>query len=481
MFAQPAWAPAEEQQQTDAQAQQLLQKHRSFVGWQLNDGTFASMRVTGSATNKKGEKVEDTLMLSRGIIFHQTETFKKVGNMTYHTGFTGNLFWTSYENGFTMPLYGESAKALASLTMLMQEGTSGLPGTFKGNKTIDGKSVALVRVTMLNGDPIDLYIDPATGAYVKAVIDPDGPFEEAYRVLSYADVAPGKKMIGSYRIGDDDDETYANTKFEPNVDISNEDLHPPAATASWTFASDQPVPIRLTADRILVDVKVNGVKGTFILDTGADSIYLDDRFADRAKIAVLPGTVDVGSVYGTTNDRLRKADFDFGNATLHDAYAYSEDFTKFTDYHGLDGAGYAGVIGADLFAGAIVKLNIYDSNMTILDPATDLSSEKGLPVFVDLSGAKLTVPMTLDKTTQVNAVLDTGNPGSILFGDALVAKNWKFNPRLLTLGPIEYNIGSWIPCCVSANYALLGYDFLKHFDFVFDYPHGRMFLSPNKN
>jgi len=28
---------------------------------------------------------------------------------------------------------------------------------------------------------------------------------------------------------------------------------------------------------------------------------------------------------------------------------------------------------------------------------------------------------------------------------------------------------------------LVGFDFLKHFDFVFDYPHGRMFLRPNKN
>ncbi len=28
---------------------------------------------------------------------------------------------------------------------------------------------------------------------------------------------------------------------------------------------------------------------------------------------------------------------------------------------------------------------------------------------------------------------------------------------------------------------LLGFDFFKRFDFVFDYPHGRIFLTPNRN
>jgi hypothetical protein len=223
------------------------------------------------------------------------------------------------------------------------------------------------------------------------------------------------------------------------------------------------------------------VKGTFILDTGADSIYLNDNFADRAKVEVLKGTADVASVYGTTNDRLRRAaTMNFGNSTLQNVLVYSENFEA-GDSSGLDAKGYAGLIGADFFAGAIVKLNVYDSTMSILDPSTDLSAMKGLPIFVDLSDGKLTVPMTLDKTTMVNAVLDTGNPSDILFSDQLEKKHFPFNPQVLTLGPIQYTIGAWETCCMGANYALLGFDFLKHFDYVFDYPHGRMFLTPNKN
>ncbi|HKU81858.1 MAG TPA: retropepsin-like aspartic protease [Candidatus Tumulicola sp.] len=458
----------------------MLQKHRQFVGWQLGDGTFRTMRVAGTVTDKHGKKLEDVAYSRSGLAFQETHTMLDQDNITSHSGFTGSVFWQCHITGFTVPVYGEAAKALASYTMLMEEGTSGLPATFRGDKNAGGRDVPVVRVTMLNGDPIDLYVDPATGAYVEAVVDPEGAFETTYHILSYADVSPGKKMIGSYRI-DDSDDVHANVKFAPNAPVSDEELHPPKPTASWSFFSDQPVPIRLTYDRILVDATVNGVKGTFILDTGSDAIRLDDRFADRAKVPVLKGTSGASSLYGTVKERVRSVtEMNFGNAALQNVLVYSEDFERF-GYRGLDAQGYAGLIGADFFAGAIVKLDVYGSKMTIVDPNTDLSATTGIPIFVDLSDGELTVPMTLDKSMTVNALLDTGNPGGILFSYDLVKKHEPFNPQTLALGPIRYTVGSWIGCCMGVDYALLGYDFFKHFDYVFDYPHGRIFLTPNKN
>lgn len=466
--------------QSDTQAQDLLQKHRAYVGWQLGDGTFRTIRISGTVTDKKGEKLESVALNEAGLAFHETRRMLKQDNITEHVGFTGTVFWQCFTSGFTTPVYGEGAKALAAYTMLMQEGTAGLPGTFRGDKTVDGKSVGVVRVTMLHGDPIDLYIDPSTGAYVQATVDPGGAFEATYHILSYADVQPGKKMIGSYRIGDSD-ETHTNEKFEPNAAVTNEDLHPPKPTATWIFTSDQPVPIHLTHDRILVDATVNGVKGTFILDTGSDVIRLDDKFADAAHVETLKGNSTSYTLYDETKDRVRSVtDMDFGNAHLQNVLVYSENFERW-NYKGLDAKGYAGLIGSDFFAGAIVKLNVYDSTMSILDPSTDLSLLKMLPVFVDLTGGELTVPMTLDDSTTVNAVLDTGNPSAVLFSYDLVKKHYPFNPRTLMLGPIHYQIGGWEGCCMAANYALLGYDLLKHFDYVFDYPHGRLFMTPNKN
>jgi predicted aspartyl protease len=471
----------------DASAAALLAKHRAYVGWQFGDGTFTSMRIGGYLSDEKGEKTQRFVMLSRGLIYHNTYTLVREGGVTEHTGFTGNLFWKSDINGFTTPVYGDDAKYLASFTVLLHEGTSELPATFVRNATVAGKSVSVVRVTLANGDPIDCYVDPATGAYVQAVIDPDGSYETTIHILSYREAAPGKKMIASYTV-DEDKTLHAFETFEPNVAIGDDQLHPPAATASWDFGNQAPFPITLTHARILVDVTVNGVKGRFILDTGADSIVLDDKFADRVNAPALHGGGEAMMMSGAISTRVRKVDsIALGGATLRNALVYSQDFRK-EDYRGLDWEGYDGLMGYDLFAGAIVKLDVYASKMTILDPSTDLSTVHGLPLLVDLSDGVPAIPMTMNKKVPVNAHLDTGNPG-IVFMSYDLAKKYHLaiatlgcgNLESLTIGPITYADQAVCTWGFPSNFMLLGFDFLKHFDFVFDYPHGRMFMTPNKN
>ncbi|MFZ0033237.1 MAG: pepsin/retropepsin-like aspartic protease family protein [Candidatus Cybelea sp.] len=484
-----AWmlAPARAQvPPQDSAAAAMLAKHRAYVGWHLGDGTFRSMRITGSVADEKGAQTQKLVLLSDGILYHDTYTDIARGGVTEHNGFTGRLFWQSNFNGFTTPIYGDYAKYLASLTMLRQEGTTELGATYAGERRVDGKPAGVVRVTLTNGDPIDLYVDPATGAYLQATIDPGGSLETTIHILSYADVVPGKKMISSYRIGKDR-ALYTYDKFEPNVSVTPADLHPPAAKASWTFAS-QPFPVTLTRNRVLINATVNGVVGRFILDTGASAIVMDDRFADRAKASALAGSGEAFTLYGNVKIHTRRVDaISFGGSTLHNVLVASEDFESH-DYRGLDRAGYDGLIGYDLFAGAVVKLNVYDSTMTILDPAEDLSASRGLQVLVDLSHRIPGIPITLNGSLPVIAFLDTGNPGVAFLSfdfakshDLRIGSPVCGNLESLTIGPIVYK-GQ--PVCLEsfrADYMLLGYDFLKHFDLVFDYPHGRMFMMPNKN
>ena len=78
---------------------------------------------------------------------------------------------------------------------------------------------------MPRADAVDLSIDPATGAIVKAVIDPGEDYETTYHILSYAEPIPGKKVIGSFRIGDAGGK-FTYTRIEPNIVISDGELHP---------------------------------------------------------------------------------------------------------------------------------------------------------------------------------------------------------------------------------------------------------------
>lgn len=332
-----------------AQARALLAKHRAYVGWQFGDGTFRTMRITGNVTDEKGKVTQNLVMLSGGLLYANTYTFPQAADVTESTGFTGRVFWQSDINDFTTPIYGDYAKFLAAFTLLQQEGTTELPAAFKGDATVDRRPAGLVRVTMQNGDPIDLYVDPTTGAYLQATIDPDGPDETTFHILSYDDVLPGKKMVSSYRVGNGM-AIHRYTKFEPNVTVTDADFHPPAPTAQWSFATGDPVGLTLTHDRILVDATVNGVKGRFILDTGADAIYLDDKFADRAKAAAIKGNSEAYGYEGAIPTRVRRVDsLAVAGAALHNVLVYSQDFAH-RDWRGLDREGYDGLIGYDLFA-----------------------------------------------------------------------------------------------------------------------------------
>ncbi len=474
----------------DAAATALLAKHRAYVGWQFGDGTFTSMRITGHVVDQKGKQTETFVTVSQGVAYHTSYTLVDHANATVHTGYTGNIFWRADVNGFPTPVYGDYAKYLASLSILRSEGTTELPATMQSDKTVNGKALKVVRVTLENADPIDCVIDPDTGAYVQATIDPGGSYETTYHIRSYNDIRPGRKMIGSYTI-DDGKAVTSYDAIEPNVAVSAQDLHPPVPTASWTFASTDPFPITMTHERMLVDATVNGVKGRFILDTGADAIILDDRFADRAKATELKASTDFDTMYGTVPTRVRRVDtIAFGGATLHTPIVYSQDFhtSVLGTYRGLDAEGLDGLIGYDLFAGTIVKLDVYGSKMTVLDPSTDLSAQPGLQLIVDLSEGAPAIPMTLNKSIPVNAMLDTGNPGVVFMSVDLAKKHHLMEYsegcsalESLAIGPITYSDQEVCGADFGSNYMLLGFDFLKRFDFVFDYPHGRMFLTPNKN
>ncbi len=471
----------------DAASAALLAKHRAYIGWQFGDGTFSSMRIRGSLTDESGKKTQSFVLVSKGLLYHNTYTLLRRASATVHTGYTGNLFWDADINGFPTPIYGDYAKYLASFTVLQQEGTTELPATFRENKTVDGKALSVVRVTMTNGDAIDCYVDPQTGAYAQVVIDPGGSYETTIHILSYNDVLPGKKMMASFRFGESKGvRTYES--FEPNAAVSDEDLHPPAPSASWSFGDQQPFPVTVTRNRLLVDATINGVKGRFIIDTGASAIFLDDRFADRVKAPMLKAESAALTMYGEVKTHVRRVDtIGLGGATLKNALVYSEDFRS-DDYRGLDRQDLDGLIGFDVFAGSIVKLDVYNAKMSVLDPSTDLSAERGLPIFVDLSEDIPAIPMTFDKSIAVNAMLDTGNPGIVFMPYRIAKKNHLPVANLgcsrigsMVIGPITYTNQAFCLGGVSSSYMLIGFDFLKHFNYVFDYPHGRVFMSPNKN
>ena len=203
--------------QAPPDAASLLGLHRSYVGWEFGDGTFTSLRIHSQyVPNGASEPTQEASTLLRGAIFRTSQIDAKTGS-TLDVGFTGRVFWASDENGFTRPIYGDYQQYLLSRSVLFGEGTALLTGTLEPSASIDGAVYPVVRVQPPHGDPIDVYIDPKSGAYVRAVIDPGGSYSKTFDILAYTDALPGRRMISTYRMAGDSG-TYEFTKFEPNVE-----------------------------------------------------------------------------------------------------------------------------------------------------------------------------------------------------------------------------------------------------------------------
>lgn len=491
-------APLHTPAASSAASAALLAKHRAFVGWQLGDGNFRTLRLTGETFNAQGKLTQHAIEYRIGLVYRNHYRYPERADTTEDVGFTGSVLWSSNVNGFTTPIYGELARFRLSYAVLLNEGTTGLEGVAGDAVTIDGKSAQIVHLDVPHADPLDVYVDPTSGAYLRAIIDPGGDDETPVQILSYAEVSPGKKMIGSYRLGENSAETHSYSKIEPNVPISETDLHPPRQRATWAFENPYAFPITVTPQRVLVDATVNGVKGRFILDTGANSIFLNQSFADRANVAKLNVNGTVLGLYGAQPSDMRRADsIRIGGNTLSNAIVIAPNF-NYRDYRGLDRQNYDGLLGYDVFAGAVVKIDFQAQTMTIANPSVARSDPQGLGIVTDTSRWIPTIPMTLNRSLTVNAMLDTGDPSAIVFGPDLL---YKYHLRMarnigiragmgsvecgnldsLQIGPVTY-FGE-MACkldseLVSGRKILVGLDFLRHFTVVFDYPRGRLFLRP---
>jgi hypothetical protein len=484
----------------DPHAAALFALHRTYVGWSGGDGSLPNLREVGEFT-RDGTVMATFTEARRGAAFRYTG---QTHSQTDDEGFTGRVAWWANVNGFTVPIVGDVARFMATEDQLDAEALDPATATVLRDETVDGTATTVVHVVPKAGVAVDLWID-AAGAYKRIVYDPAGAYEERIDVLRYAEAVPGKRVIGSWRL-DGGHGIWTITGFDI-APITDDELHPPKQRATWSYDPSQAtVPVELTEYRILFDATVNGVKGHFALDTGADGIVVTDTFARRAN-AQRVGRTDIRGIGGGAVANVYTADtIAVGANVLHDVKFVSglDESLPSRNEQQIDG-----FIGFDLLADAIVDLNLDDGTMRILDPKlVQPDSSHGFTVGVDLSTGQPRVPMLVGGKAPVTATLDSGNPIHVLFGADLVGRDhvpffekpgslanlMRFygvngeevihcgQLESLTLGPIAYRP---VPACASPSMprsaVLVGLDFLRAFNIVFDYPDGILLMTPRKN
>jgi predicted aspartyl protease len=334
-------------------------------------------------------------------------------------------------------------------------------------------------------------------------------------VISYAEFAPGKRYVAALRVGDSK-RVYRVTSFEPNVAISDADLHPPNPRATWTFGEPRTVPITVVQHSprysnggraVHVDVSVNGHVGHFLLDSGAGSVLLFEPFARSAGLVNLGRSSYTGVNGKSVAATLARVDrMEIGGNTLRGVIVQRTS---------EDDATIAGIIGYDVLAGAVFEVDLAASKLTVSDPAGfDAQPKQGAYAFpVDLSAFHAGVPMKVAGNILPSVWLDTGDDFFVILPHELERKTVALSDTV-KIGGFEYEntlyfggvdgSGAEPARCVRLNEVqvgpyryqkalscfapndtfgldggLIGFDFLRHFNWTFDYPHGRVVLTPN--
>ncbi len=479
----------------DVSAADLLAKHKAFVGWESGDGSVKTMRSTIHIHDPGADSGENDVVLDeirKGLLFKQVT---RTGGAVYEEGYTGRVFWTTDINANTYTLKNDAVRLGLSETIVQDEGVSVVGGTLKGSEKIDGVETKIVRVSPNGAAPFDVYVDPLTGAFKRVTYFPDDKYERhSDNIASYADVGNGKKVVGSYKYDSNSKRTLAVENIRINEAVRDEELHPPAKTSSWSFNSSAPIPVEEIlynvngaenfGRAISVRVSIDGHEGRFLLDSGAPDTLVVGSFAATIDSPTIATTSYRTVGFPTKRAQLKLVkEITIGKNVLHNVRVKVSDSAPFGPFDGI--------IGLAALADAVVDVDLNDKTLRILDPAKfDVTVGKGAYAFdVDMSTLHAAVPAIINGKVAAEPFIDTGNYYGVVLAAALydsdevrVTRGALGAPHVneIQVGPYRYqNVPTEFLNGFGHRGGLLGYDFLKHFNWTFDLPQSKIVLTPN--
>lgn len=278
------------------------------------------------------------------------------------------------------------------------------------------------------------------------------------------------------------------------------------------------IPFKLVHNLIIIPVQINDSRPlNFILDSGVKNtlitrLYYSDSLslnkANKIAIQGLGTGEDIEALYSTGNV-MRMPGIQGDD---HKVYVLLEDVFNLSTRMGMS---VHGIIGYDIFRNFIVKINYSTKVLTLYRPDTKVKVPKRgevYPLLIENTKAYVEAGVRQHNgdSIKVKLVIDTGASHSVslylptderlqlppkvmeaylgrgLSGD-ISGKVGRINSFMLGKYELQ-NLPASYPDEESIRVALnlanrngnLGSDILKRFTVVFDYPHQRMVLVPNR-
>lgn len=278
------------------------------------------------------------------------------------------------------------------------------------------------------------------------------------------------------------------------------------------------LPIQIQRNLLVVSAQLNGCGPyNFLLDTGvANSILTSARLADSLGLHHGQNFRVVGA--GGNDTGLIAYQADSVRVTLPGIIAPNMSWLVLSDdlldLSGFVGMPIHGIMGSELFRSFVVALHIEASNIVLTPPAS-YKAPRGrhwatLPLILQNNKAYIMAPVQLNDTLSMplKLVLDTGASHALSLeldsdqqlvapakrlpadlGRGLSGLVRGFIGRVTTLQLGQFSLHSVLTSFPDAGQVHsridvprngnIGYELLKRFSVVIDYPHQRMLLRPN--
>jgi len=250
---------------------------------------------------------------------------------------------------------------------------------------------------------------------------------------------------------------------------------------------------------VLLPVRVNGHEPRlFILDSGANSMALDNGFADS--IGLHPTGTGAGTGAGAGPVRFRRyprdsVEFSIGGVSFRSDRTISVDFSN---QPGILGYSVAGLLGTDFFRRVVVEVD-YDARFVRLYDPAHFSSPAGaetIPITFDHDVPHVTARLTVagrpararrllvdsgsEDAVDDSLLLESRGPLREVLGGVGSGQTYK-----VVFGRIErFELGRFmlenLPS-VAPGVSLIGGEVLRRFRCTFDYTRERLLLVPGRH
>jgi predicted aspartyl protease len=279
---------------------------------------------------------------------------------------------------------------------------------FAGYADLNGAHAWRLQVTVPGGEPETLWIDATSGLPLRLeYLDGDGP--------AYVDYGDWHEVEGR-KIAFRTVETDGDTQFDVVEQVTSVTLDRPVDAREFAplearrldTATVHTMPLIERAGHVGTTVSIAGKKYFFLLDTGAQSILVDQPILKAAGVS---GSGDIEVRGATRGGGLQTAilpSLSIDGARMDDVVVSSMALAG----NNVGGLRFDGILGYPFFASALVEMDFAHHRLRFGPPGSFVPHGERVGLDVDRELAEAT--FGVGPALQAPFIVDTGNSGTML-------------------------------------------------------------------